>query len=142
MTVVAFTIWKLFRQRFYQDKKQDNRNQGNTVRQKTSFTIPTPPCIETNICTPQMYCPSEEVRTCSEIIISICSMKKVVVKIFSKLKGEHPWWFFSFFLMSCRSTSCTFTKERNPTLLFLIHKRKGSMLVTEKKSYSWKSNEN
>lgn len=142
MTAVAFTIWKLFRQRFYQDKKQDNRNQENAVRQKPSFTIPTPPCIKTIDDWPQIDCPSEEVRTCLEIIISRCSMKKDV-KSFSKLKGEHPWWFFSFFfLMSCRSTSCTFSKERNPTLLFLIHKRGGSMLVTEKKSYWWKSNEN
>ena len=142
MTAVAFTIWKLFRQRFYQDKKQDSRNQENAVRQKTSFTIPTPPRIKTKNDWPQRNCPREEVRTCLEIIISRCSMKKDVVKSFSKLKGENPWRFFSFFLMSCRSTSCTFTKERNPTLLFLIHKRGGSMLVTEKKSYSWKSNEN
>ena len=85
LTVVAITIWKFFRQRFYQDKEPDignlkNSRRGNRCR-KLLLKISALRFITTRYW-PQMDSPNEKVRICSETTIKRCSVKRGVVTNF------------------------------------------------------------
>lgn len=108
LTVAAFTIWKFFRQRFYQDKDPDIGNlkqrRRQNRRQKLWFKISALRFF-TTFYWPQMDSSNEKVRICSETTSKRCCSK------FWKTERRGP--AMLSLLISCRSTSCTFTKGRN-----------------------------
>ena len=108
LTVVAFTIWKFFRQRFYQDKEPDIGNlkqrHSRNRRQKLWFKMSALRFF-TKFHWPQMDSSNEKVRICSETTSKRCCGK------FWKTERRAP--AMLSLLISCRSTSCSFTKERN-----------------------------
>ena len=67
LTIVAFTIWKFFRQRFHQDNEMDDENFSKTIAgRKSSFALPSLP-VSTKGYNAQMPYQNEMVRASTEI---------------------------------------------------------------------------